>query len=503
MLSECKKVPFLFTRKATSHNSKENRKKERKNGMEIRESSQTQGAKKEIQKIVEKQRRFYQTEKTRSLEFRLKALTRLERYIKQYRLRLERALYDDLKKSSSEAYMTEIGMVLSELHDMKKNLPLWDKKKRVSSPLSQFPAKSYCIREPRGCVLIIAPWNYPVLLSLQPLIGAIAGGNCAIIKPSEYASNTSAILKEMLSVAFQEHYIAVVEGDAKESQQLLEHKFDYIFYTGGERVGKIVLEKAVPHLTPVTLELGGKSPCIVMESANLALSAKRIMFGKLLNAGQTCVAPDYVLVDEKVKDALIEEMKVAISEMYGKNPLTSKDYPAIINKKHYERLKGLIKEVDLLDQYRDCFLEDTLQIAPILLDAPSLKAKLMTEEIFGPILPIVSYSTLNEAKEFVAAKEKPLALYVFTEKKEEGRSLMEGLSFGGGCLNDVVMHLATSKLPFGGVGNSGMGSYHGKYSYETFTHKKGIMEKATWLDLKIRYAPYTDKKKKLVERFLG
>lgn len=456
-----------------------------------------------IDSMIKRQRKFYSTEKTTSLQFRLQALTRLERIIKKYEKHLKQALYQDLKKSEVESYMTEIATVYSEIRYMKQYLPLWDKKKKVSSSIAQFPAKSYRIREAYGCVLILSPWNYPFLLSIQPLVASIAAGNCTIIKPSEYAVYTGSLIEKMIREAFQEHYVAVIRGDTRESEYILEQKFDFIFYTGGERVGKIVLEKAAKYMTPVALELGGKSPCIVSETANITLTAKRIVFGKLLNSGQTCVAPDYVLVQESVQERLVLEMKKWIQKMYGTQPLSSKDYPAIISKRHYHRLIQLLQEVLDKEQYEPYLREETLQIAPILIENPPFDSTMMKEEIFGPILPVIKYKTIKEAKQWIKKREKPLALYLFTKDKKEGRKLMKELSFGGGCMNDTIMHLTSHELPFGGIGMSGMGAYHGKYGYELFTHEKGIVERGMWLDPSLRYAPFRLYKKWLLQRFLG
>ena len=452
----------------------------------------------EQMELIKRQRAFYQTGKTRQVEFRLRALYRLEKAVLSYQKELEEALYQDLRKSEMESAMTEIGMVLSEIRYVRKHLKRWGQNKQVKISLMQAPSKGYVVREPYGCVFIIAPWNYPVLLTLQPLIGAIAGGNCAIIKPSEYASHTAHIIKKLIKQTFPQSYIAVVEGDALVCQRYLQQRFDFIFYTGGETVGKIVQKQAAEFLTPTVLELGGKSPCIVTKTANLSLAAKRIAFGKFLNSGQTCVAPDYVLVEQEVKEELILKLKGWIQKMYGEDPLKSKEYPAIINKKHYNRLLGLLKE----DGIQGTGNDNTLQIAPTIIEDAKESMAVMKEEIFGPILPILTIHSMEEAKTFIERREKPLALYLFTGDCKEGRELMEQISFGSGCLNDTILQLASSYMPFGGVGMSGMGNYHGAYSYETFTHSKPILVASEKIDVPLRYAPYRTWKTALIKKFL-
>lgn len=462
----------------------------------------------EIAQLIKKQKEYFTKNRTKEISYRLKALERLEQAILYYKKEIEEALYQDLKKSPFEGYMTEVGMTLSELRYIKSHLKRWDKKKKVLTPLSQFPAKSYCIREPYGTVLIIAPWNYPFLLSIEPLIGAIAAGNCVVIKPSEYASATSSIIKKIIKKAFKEFYVTCVEGGVTVSQRLLEERFDYIFYTGGSTVGKIVLRKAAEHLTPVTLELGGKSPCIVDKTADISLAAKRIVFGKFLNCGQTCVAPDYVFVDQEVKEQLIKELKKQIHRMYGENPLESADYPAIINRKQYDRLVSFLKEGEILNKNQggqrkeDFCNSETRQIAPVLLGEIEQNAMIMKEEIFGPILPILSYKYLKEAVSYIRKGEKPLAFYFFTKELKTARTIMKQVSFGGGCINDTIIHLASSRLPFGGIGSSGMGNYHGYYSYQTFSHEKAIVEKSSFFDLPVRYPPYKKEKEWIMRKFL-
>lgn len=454
----------------------------------------------EMNVIVEKQKAFFEKNRTKSYEFRQKALLRLKRTIMYYEKEIEEALRQDLGKSDFEAYMTEVGMTLSELNYVEKHLRSWIKERSVLTPLAHFPAKSFEVPEPYGTVLIMAPWNYPFMLCMEPLIGAIAAGNCCVIKPSAYAPRTSAVIKKILSCIFPEEFVAVVEGGREENIALLEQKFDYIFFTGSKAVGKIVLEKAAKNLIPVTLELGGKSPCIVDETANLKLAAKRLVFGKYLNSGQTCVAPDYLLVQEDVKDKFLEYLKYWIDRMFGSEPLKNQDYSRIINEKHYERIMKLIEgETIIKGGYGN---KERLVIAPTILDNITEKSPIMQEEIFGPVLPVLTYQYLKEAEDFIKKGEKPLALYFFTGKKQREKKILKEVSFGGGCINDTIIHLATSRMGFGGVGASGMGSYHGKRSFDTFSHTKNIVKRYQGIDLPIRYQPYTSGKKKLLRLFL-
>lgn len=453
-----------------------------------------------IEKIMENQRTFFNTGRTKKLGFRLEALNRLESSVKAHEQEIFQALKKDLNKSSFESYMTEVGMTLAELSYVKKHLPFWEGKKRKLSPLAQFPSESFTMREPYGVVLVMAPWNYPFMLCMEPLIGAIAGGNCCVVKPSAYAPAVSKILATIVEEVFPKKYVTVVEGGREENTLLLEQRFDYIFFTGGVTVGKMVMEKAAENLTPVTLELGGKSPCIVTEDAKLSLAAKRLVFGKYLNSGQTCVAPDYLLVSEKVKEEFLAWIVFWIEKMMGKEPLENPDYPKMINEKHYQRVMNLlVGEKISCGGYGNM---ETLQITPTVLEEVSWDSPIMQEEIFGPVLPVVTYKTLEEAIEKVKEREKPLALYLFTEDRSIQKKVLRELSFGGGCVNDTIIHLATSRMGFGGVGGSGMGSYHGKKSYETFTHEKSIVKKSSHLDLPIRYMPYTKEKERLLKLFL-
>ena len=454
----------------------------------------------EIKECVEKQRIFYNTNITKNIEYRIRALKKLKEVIIKNEDKINQALRLDLNKSAFESYMCETGMVLNELTYTIKNIKKWSKIKKVKTPISQYHSKSFIMPESYGVTLIIAPWNYPFMLSMQPLISSIAAGNCAIVKPSEYSCNTSKVIKDIISETFEEEYVTVVEGGVTETQELLNERFDYIFYTGGTEVGKIIMEKAAKNLTPVTLELGGKSPCIVDETANVELAAKRIMFGKILNAGQTCVAPDYILVQNKMKEELIKNIKKYIINFLEKDALNNTDYPRIINEKHFKRLQKLIENEDVV--LGGNFNKDILKIEPTIVDNVKLDSPIMREEIFGPILPIISFEKIEEAIEIVKKNEKPLSLYLFTSNKKVERKILSEISFGGGCINDTVIHLTSSNLCFGGVGASGMGEYHGKYGFDTFTHYKSILKKHNWIDLPMRYHKYTTKKLKIIKMFL-
>ena len=453
-----------------------------------------------IEEIVKKQRTYFAEGKTMETGKRIEALNRLEQAILSTEQKLYEALKTDLGKSRAESYMCEVGLTLSELRYVRKHIKKWSREKRVPTPLAQFHAKSFTVQEPYGVVLVMSPWNYPVLLTLEPLIGALAAGNCCVLKPSAYSPATSAVLKQLIADAFPEEYVAVIEGGREENQNLLSQKFDYIFFTGGVQVGKMVMEKASAHLTPVTLELGGKSPCIIDKSANLKLAAKRLAFGKYLNCGQTCVAPDYVLVHEDIKEEFLKLLKEEIRSMYGEQPLRNPDYGKMINRKHFDRVLGLIDREKLILGGESA--AETLQIAPAVMNQVTEDDAVMQEEIFGPLLPILTVASMEEAIAFVNKRPKPLALYLFTENREVEKNVLEYTSFGGGCVNDTIIHLATSRMGFGGVGNSGMGSYHGKKSFETFSHEKSIVKKYTWIDLPMRYQPYTGWKEKMVRMFL-
>ena len=454
----------------------------------------------DIHTLVARQRAFFRTGATLDLSFRLEALAKLDRALEEGEEELLSALKADLNKSAGEGYQCEVGMLRAELSHVRRHLPRWVKPRPVRPSLAQFPGSCRVYREPYGMTLIMAPWNYPLLLSLEPLIGALAAGNCCLLKPSAYAPASSAVLQKLLSACFPPDYVAVVEGGRAENQALLEEKFDYIFFTGGTAVGRQVMEKAAAHLTPVTLELGGKSPCLVDATAKLDLAAKRIAFGKLLNAGQTCVAPDYLLVHASVKEDLVERLKHWCSALYGPDPLSNPDYVSIINQKHFDRLLGLMdREKVIFGGESD---PDRRKIQPTLMDRVTPNDPVMGEEIFGPILPILSFDHLSQAVDFIRSRPRPLALYLFSEDRAVRREILRTVPFGGGCVNDTILHLASSRLPFGGVGNSGMGAYHGKYSFDTFSHTKGIFQASTAVDMPLRYPPYTPQQMKWLRRLL-
>lgn len=454
----------------------------------------------EIRQILEKQHRLFQEGATLPVSFRLSQLQKLKDGIRRYEEKLDRALEADLGKSRMESYMCEIGLTLSELTWMQKHLRSLVREKRVATPLAQFAARSFRSPSPYGTVLIMSPWNYPVLLTLEPLIDAIAAGNTVVIKPSAYAEHTSAVLKEMLKECFPSEYVAVVTGGRAENKALLEQRFDKIFFTGGKTVGREVLRHAAEYLTPVTLELGGKSPCIVDKSAKIPLAAKRIVFGKYLNCGQTCVAPDYILCDRTVSDELILALQKEITAQFGEDPLKNPDYGKIINRKHYDRIMGLIDPDKVV--CGGCGDGQSLRIAPTIMKNVTFSDTVMGEEIFGPVLPILTYDTLEEAINIVEEHPHPLALYLFSEDKGAQKKVLELCHFGGGCINDTIIHLATSAMPFGGVGESGMGGYHGKTGFETFSHFRSIVDKKTWMDLPIRYQRYSRMKERLLRVFL-
>ena len=451
-----------------------------------------------IEETLAKQRAYFATGTTLTYAHRSKALDKLRAAILRNREKLEQALHADLHKSIYESYMTELGLTMEELNHQKRHLRKWMKTRRQRCALSQFPARVTVTPEPYGVVLVMAPWNYPVLLSLEPLIGAIAAGNCVILKPSAYASHTSQALADLIATAFEPEFVTVVQGGRKENTDLLNQPFDYIFFTGSVAVGKVVMAAAAKNLTPVTLELGGKSPVIVDETADLDLAAKRIVFGKIINAGQTCIAPDYVLVQQHVKEELLTHMATWVTTFLGPEPLKNPDYPGIITRERFNHLLELMKgnNIRLGGESRYPF------IAPTVMDEVLLESPVMQEEIFGPLLPMLTYDTLDEAMDFVRARPKPLALYLFTKDAAVENKVMKNLSFGGGCVNDTIMHVASLHVPFGGVGQSGMGSYHGKASFETFSHHKTILKKGRFLDIPVRYHPYKEKNLKLIRRLL-
>ena len=455
----------------------------------------------EIDTILKQQREFFRSGATLPVEFRLKMLRRLYAAVKKYVPEIAAALHEDLGKSEFESFMCESGFALSEISYMIRHVKRYARRRIVYTPLAQFPSVSFRQPTPYGNVLIMSPWNYPFLLSVEPLCNAIAAGNTAIVKPSAYSPATSAIVEKILSECFPPEYVAVVTGGRKENAELLDKKFDFVFFTGSQAVGREVLRHNAERLTPAVLELGGKSPCIVDETAKLPLAAKRIVFGKYLNCGQTCVAPDYVLCDRRVKDRLIEEIRRQIHLQYGTNPLENPDYGRIVNQKHFDRILGLIDSGKVI--VGGGSRPDSLQIEPTVMDNVTFDDAVMGEEIFGPVLPILTYERFGDIFQMLADRPKPLALYLFSQDKRRIKAVTQRISYGGGCINDVIVHLATSEMGFGGVGESGMGSYHGRDGFDAFSHIKSILDKKTWLDLPIRYQPYNRKiNKKLVQLFL-
>ncbi len=454
----------------------------------ILEEPESEQKQTDISSVVKAQREFFETGQTLSVEYRKQTLETLRNGILKYEPEIDEALRRDLGKSECESYICEVGLSLSELSYMQKHLKRFAKERRVSTPLSQFRSRSYIKPSPYGVTLIMSPWNYPILLTLDPLIDALAAGNTVILKPSAYSPHTSEVLQRMFAECFPESHVAVITGGREENSALLEERFDYIFFTGSKAVGADVMRRAAEHLTPVTLELGGKSPCIVEASANLPLTARRIVFGKFLGCGQTCVAPDYIYCDPAVKEELIEELKKQIREQIGETPLHNPDYGKVINQKHFDRIRALIDpDKVVIGGGAD---PDTLQIEPTVMDNVTWDDPVMGEEIFGPVLPVLTYESLDAAIEKINSMEHPLALYLFTGSKQIEQKVMSECRFGGGCVNDVVIHIATSELAFGGYGESGMGSYHGKKGFETFSHEKSILDKKTGIDLALRYQPY-------------
>lgn len=453
-----------------------------------------------ITAILDRQRAFYDAGHTRPVEFRLRQLRALERAMRGNERAILAALQADLRKSDVEGFATEVGVALEDLKHIYRRLKGWARPRRVPAHWVQLPGSAWVYPEPYGMALIIGPWNFPFLLIVAPLIGAIAAGNCAVLKPSELAPATSSLLARLIADTFDPGHVTVIEGDAQVAQALLAHRFDYIFYTGGAAVGKLILQAAAQHLTPVTLELGGKSPAVIDADVDLQTVTRRIVWGKFTNAGQICITPDYVLVDRRIKDEFITLARAAIREFFGDDPQRSPDYGRIINERHFNRLRALLAhgsiahggETDAADRY----------IAPTLIDAPALDSPLMQEEIFGPVLPIVTYDTFDNAIRFLNARPRPLALYFFSRNVANQERILRETSSGGVCINDVMLHYANSHLPFGGVGASGMGKYHGRYSFDTFTHPKAVLKKPFWLDIRQRYMPYSDKLLRLLRRLV-
>ena len=452
-----------------------------------------------MQELLSVQRSYFQTGATLPYDARRDALRRLDKAITRFEGDFTAALHNDLGKSTAEAYISEIGLLHGEMNYALRHLRRWMRPKRKAPPLANLPGRQWVLPSPYGVALILAPWNYPLLLSLAPLVGALAAGNCALLKPSELAPATAEVLSSLIEETFPKELVGVVNGGAEVAQGLLELPFDYIFYTGNGRVGRYVMEKAAAHLTPVTLELGGKSPVIVTRSAAVRQAARRIVFGKFLNCGQTCVAPDYILVEPPVHAELVACLKEEIVAQYGAQPLANPDYGHIINACHFDRLMGLITAENVV--WGGAANPAALQIAPTLLDHVTADDAVMQEEIFGPLLPIIEVPDIEAAAQFVSQRPHPLALYLFTRERRVAQRIIEGLSFGGGCVNDVLVHIAATNLPFGGVGASGMGVYHGHDTFDTFSHPKAILKRATWWDPRFRYAPYTPFMRRLLRRF--
>ncbi|UUW65650.1 aldehyde dehydrogenase [Clostridium perfringens] len=446
-----------------------------------------------LREKINKQREYFSTGETKDINFRIEKLKKLRDVLKSEEEKVFEALKKDLMKSSFESYVTEVAMVYDEINMHIKNIKKWNKKRRVKTPLVQFPAKSFIQLEPYGVVLIIGPFNYPFMLTMDPLIGAIAAGNTAVIKPSESAPETSKILKEILEKVFDEKYVLHVNPERGKEvvEELLKEKFDYIFFTGSATVGKIVMKAASQYLTPVTLELGGKSPCIIDKDCKLELAARRIVWGKLLNSGQTCVAPDYLYVHKDIEEEFIKKLEEEIKNQFGDNPLESEDYSKMVNEREFNRVLSYIDKEKLV--FGGNYNRKTFQIEPTILKNVTWNDPVMEREIFGPIFPILPFEDLDEVIRLVNSKDKPLAIYYFSEDKNKIEKVLNSTSSGGVTINDTLVHVSSSYLPFGGVGNSGMGEYHGKYSFDLFSNKKGVMNRKTFLDLKIRYAPFQNK----------
>lgn len=441
----------------------------------------------QIAELFNQQKQFFASGKTRQPEFRIQMLHKLKAAIAAHQQDIEQALFSDLGKSAQEAFLTEIAMVNLEIDYHLKHLRKWSKPQSVSFSLSTFPSRAYVQHEPLGVVLIMAPWNYPFQLLINPLIGAISAGNCAVLKPSPMAPATAILVEKIIQANFPPEFISVVQGDIPENQALLEQRFDLIFFTGSTRVGKLIMQAAAKNLTPVVLELGGKSPAIISKSANFQLAVRRIVWGKLVNSGQTCVAPDYVILERGLKSQFIEAFKTEMENLYAANPIESNWYPRLISESHYHRLESLLTNATLL--FESPRNKDRLQFGPVLVDMPPAGHPLAEEELFGPILPILELDSMEDAITYVNQGEKPLALYFFGSESE-GNHVVNQTSSGGACINETIVHLANHHLPFGGVGQSGMGAYHGRESFTIFSHKRAVLKGAVWLDLPFRYPPF-------------
>lgn len=455
----------------------------------------------DIQSYIKNQKEFFNSNQTKDVDYRIKQLKKLKSILKANEPKLYDAIYADFGKSEFETYMTELGLMYQEIDRFIKKIKSWSKPKRVSTGLINFPARSYIMPEPLGSVLVIGAWNYPYQLSLVPAISAIAAGNTVILKPSEMPVQTSAIIAKLINENFPPEFFQVIEGGVNETTELLKHRFDKIFFTGSTKVGKIIYEAAAKHLTPVTLELGGKSPSFVLADADIKTTAKRLVWAKFLNAGQTCVAPDYVLVEKKIEKALLEAIQTEIDQHYKSTPQSLEtNYMQIINEANFDRLQPYLNGNEIYcGGVSD---RETRFISPTVLNHITFEDAIMQDEIFGPILPVIAFENLDEVIQKVKAKQKPLSLYIYSKNRNTIKKILHEISFGGGAINDSMMHLSNSKLPFGGVGYSGMGSYHGKAGFDTFSHFKSILDKPFWLELSFKYAPYSDKKKKWIRWFV-
>ena len=444
-----------------------------------------------VRALLTKQKVFYKTGTTKDVSFRKNALKKLRDEIILKENAICDAIYNDFRKSKFESLLTETQLVLSELSNAIKNIKKWSSPERISPALANFPSSSWIYPEPYGVVLIMSPWNYPFKLAMDPLIGAIAAGNTVVLKPSELTPNTSSIIAKIIDNVFPKEYVSVVKGNVEVSQALLKEKWDYIFFTGSTGVGKIIYKAAADHLTPVTLELGGKNPCIIDETVNIKLTARRVVWGKLMNGGQTCIAPDYILIHNTIKTRFYEAVKEEINKAYGSSVIDSSDYPAIINQKNFDRLVEMLEGENIVIGGESD--RDKRYISPTVIDEPSIESKVMNDEIFGPILPVISYQNEEDIISVISNYGKPLSLYVFSNNKKRSEKLIRLFSFGNGTVNDTISHIVDKNLPFGGVGSSGIGSYHGKWSFNTFSHKKSIVKRSTWIDIPLRYAPYAKK----------
>jgi aldehyde dehydrogenase (NAD+) len=454
-----------------------------------------------IEQALGSQRNFFRTHKTKDVSFRIASLKKLKKTIHDFDDRISEALRADLGKPYFESYASEIGIVLEEIGIQIKHLAKWSKPIRAKTPITHLPGRSFTVREPLGVVLVMAPWNYPFQLLMAPVTGAVAAGNCVIAKPSNMSPQTAQVIAEILAQAFAPEHVTTFLGGRDVIGEILKQRFDYIFFTGGTNLGKIVAEAAARELTPVTLELGGKSPCIIDRSAKLDVAAKRAAWGKFLNAGQTCIAPDYLLVDRSIREEFLILLKKWITKFYGSSVEESPDFPRIITGAHFDRIEGYLKCGNIYSGGQHN--REAKFIEPTILTDVKPDATVMTEEIFGPVWPVIEYDTLDEAINFVNSRPKPLALYFFSENRKNQNRIVREISFGGGCINDTVMHLANPYLPFGGIGASGMGSYHGLRSFQTFTHQKAILKTATWIDIPVRYAPYTKWALNLIKKLMG